>query len=270
MDDNFLQDLEGRCMQRVTDYDAISSQYDSRYRIRNFKGIEQALLRFVSSPKSAGPLEVGCGTGHWLNFLAKNGRIPVGVDPSTNMLLRAREVSSDRALVRGRAENLPFPNGCFDRVFCINAFHHFADKSAFLFEARRVLRPSGGLMMIGLDPHSGQDNWWIYEYFPETVKLDKERYLPTAEIKAAMGRSGFISCEVEEVEHITATLPARLAASEGLFERGFTSQLTILSKGEYEAGVSRLNRAIDQAAAKGEDFLLTTDLRLFGVFGWIG
>ena len=124
--------------------------------------------------------------------------------------------------------------------------------------------------MIGLDPHSGQDNWWIYEYFPETVKLDKERYLPTAEIKAAMGRSGFISCEVEEVEHITATLPARLAASEGLFERGFTSQLTILSKGEYEAGVSRLNRAIDQAAAKGEDFLLTTDLRLFGVFGWIG
>ncbi len=124
-------------------------------------------------------------------------------------------------------------------------------------------------MIIGLDPHSEQDNWWIYEYFPETVKLDKERYPPMAEIQAAMGRCGFIRCEVEEVEHITATLPARLAASQGLLERGFTSQLTILSKGEYEAGVSRLNRAIEQAAVKGEGLLLTTDLRLLGVFGWV-
>ncbi len=255
---------------RITDYEAISCQYDCRYRMRKFRGIEQRLLHFVGSLKSSHLLEVGCGTGYWLDFLAKDGRLPIGMDPSTKMLLRAREVSSHWMLVRGCAEALPFPNSSFDRVFCINAFHHFADKSTFLSEARRVLRPSGGLMTIGLDPHWGQNKWWIYQYFPETVKLDKERYPSRAEIQTAMERCGFIGCGIQEVEHICGTLAARLAAPQGLLDRGWTSQLTILSKEEYEAGVSRLNKAIEASAAIGEDLFLITDLRLWGISGWVG
>ena len=256
-------------MPRVTDYDAISFQYDCRYRVRDFRGIEQALLQFVGPADSAKLLEVGCGTGHWLGFLATCGRSPIGMDSSKQMLLRAREVSSEWTLLQARAETLPFPNRYFDRVFCINSYHHFTNKPTFLSEARRILQPSGGLMVIGLNPHQGQDKWWVYDYFPETVRLDKERYQSTAEIQAAMEQFGFIRCEVREVQHIRAMMPARRAVQQGFLERGYTSQLAILSKQEYEAGMGRLNKATEDAAALGKDLLLTMDLRFFGVFGWI-
>jgi ubiquinone/menaquinone biosynthesis C-methylase UbiE len=256
-------------MPRVTDYDAISFQYDCRYRVRDYRGIERALLQFVGPADSVKLLEVGCGTGHCLGFLERCGRSPVGIDSSKQMLLRAREVSSEWALLQARAEVLPFQNSYFDRVFCINSYHHFTNKPTFLSEARRILRPSGGLMVIGLNPHGGQDKWWVYDYFPETVKLDKERYQSTAGIKAHMEQYGFIRCEFRVVQHIRATMPARVAVQQGFLERGYTSQLAILSEQEYEAGKTRLKEATEDAAVLGEDLLLTTDLRFFGVVGWI-
>ena len=124
-------------------------------------------------------------------------------------------------------------------------------------------------MTIGLEPHMGQDKWWVYDYFPGTEELDKERYLSSREIIKAMSQCGFVRCETREIEHINANMPARLAAPRGFLDRGFTSQLAILSKEEYEGGVRRLNRAIDVAAAIGKDLLLTTDLRLYAVGGWV-
>ena len=261
--------MEERGMPRVTDYDAISIQYDCRYRVRDFRGVEHALLQFVGPVESSNLLEVGCGTGHWLKFLAKERRYPIGINPSIKMLLRAREALPDWPLVKGRAEELPFTHRRFDRVFCINAFHHFGNKLSFLLEARRVLRPSGGLMTVGLDPHAGLDKWWIYDYFPETVELDKERYPSSGEIIKEMNQCGFGRCEASEAQHIKATMPARLAGAEGFLDRSFTSQLAILSKEEYETGLGRLNNAI-KAISTGQDLLLTTDLRLYAVVGWAG
>jgi ubiquinone/menaquinone biosynthesis C-methylase UbiE len=256
-------------MPRVTNYDVISLQYECRYKVREFKGVEEALLQFVGPVESSDLLEVGCGTGHWLKYLEKQKRRPTGIDPSIRMLLLAREALAGWPLVRGRAEDLPFPNSRFDRLFCINAFHHFADKGVFLSEARRVLRPCGGLMTVGLDPHAGLDKWWVYDYFPETVELDKERYLSSREIIKAMSQGGFVRCEAIETEHIRVTMPARLAHEGGFLHRSFTSQLAILSKEEYESGLGRLNKAMKEATAIVQDLLLTTDLRLYAVVGWV-
>ena len=98
------------------------------------------------------------------------------LDVSHQMLARARTQASQAELVQGRAEHLPWGNALFDRVFCINAFHHFRDKLAFLAEARRVLRPNGRVLVVGLDPHSESDRWFIYDYFTGTREIDKCRY----------------------------------------------------------------------------------------------
>ncbi len=70
------------------------------------------------------------------------------------MLERARASVPQAELLHGSAERLPWPEGSFDRVLCINALHHFADAPAFIAGARRVLRPGGGLIVVGLDPHT--------------------------------------------------------------------------------------------------------------------
>jgi ubiquinone/menaquinone biosynthesis C-methylase UbiE len=146
------------------DYDAIASVYDRRYLHNDYSGVENAVIAFAGENPAARVLEVGCGTGHWLRLLRSRGIRVAGLDASIRMLSRARD--QDRCtVIRGLAEDLPWAAGSFDRVFCVHALHHFQNKERFLSEARRVLRPGGRMMTIGLDPHTGTYLWYIYDYF---------------------------------------------------------------------------------------------------------
>ncbi|MGE0823386.1 MAG: class I SAM-dependent methyltransferase [Candidatus Binatia bacterium] len=256
-------------MPRVTDYDSISSQYDRRYQGQEYPGIERTLFTFLGDNSKGNVLEVGCGTGHWLKLLGARVGFLTGLDLSANMLQRAQSTTPDTPLVRGRAEALPYLSRCFDRLFCLNAFHHFTDKPAFVAEARRVLRENGGLMVVGLDPHTGCNRWWVYDYFPETVELDRQRYPSTTEIRADMIQIGFSCCETTVAEHLTLHIPARAAIERGLLAQSYSSQLTILSTQEYQAGMIRITHAIDATKAAGEELILVADLRLYATIGWV-
>jgi ubiquinone/menaquinone biosynthesis C-methylase UbiE len=134
--------------QRVDD--VVAPRYDKRYEAHRFDGIEAVLHRFVGDSRCLDVAEVGCGTGHWLAGRQQRVRTAAGLDVSAEMLRRVRTAVLIALVARGRAEHLPWNTGGFDRVFCINAMHHFNDSDAFLREARRVLRPRGGLLIIGL------------------------------------------------------------------------------------------------------------------------
>jgi ubiquinone/menaquinone biosynthesis C-methylase UbiE len=167
-------------------YDTIAPSYDRRYLENDYSGVESALMAFVGQDRTGRVLEVGCGTGHWLRLLDETGIRVAGVDLSEHMLAYARAQAPSAALARGAAEHLPWSSGSFTCLFCINAFHHFADQVAFLREARRVLQPGGQLMIVGLDPHTGTDKWWIYEYFDPVLQIDQRRYPATTQIRAWM------------------------------------------------------------------------------------
>lgn len=122
---------------RHTNYDEIAAAYDRRYIEEDYLGIARALIAFVGD-KSPKVLEVGCGTGHWLQQLQNRNINAIGIDLSRSMLLRAREKLRSASAIHARAENLPFADSTFDRIFCINAHHHFADKLRFFEGARRV------------------------------------------------------------------------------------------------------------------------------------
>ena len=144
------------------DYDAIAADYDRRYARYDFSGIAAALRSFLSGASQGRVLEVGCGTGHWLAQIGAAHDV-VGVDPSSAMLRRARRAAPGARVLRATAEALPLRDRCVDRVFFINALHHVRDLVATLAGCRRVLRPGGGFLSIGLDPHSGADRWWVYD-----------------------------------------------------------------------------------------------------------
>jgi len=169
--------------------------------------------------------------------------------------------------VSGTAERLPFQGGTFDRVFCINAFHHFPDKQGFLADALRVLRPGGRLMTIGLDPHAGLDRWCIYDYFQETLDLDKARYPAAGQIREWMSATGFTDCHTIEAQHIVQRLVAREAVATGRLDKSVTSQLAILTDDEYARGIRRIREDVGTAEARGETLYLDSDLRLYATFG---
>ena len=175
---------------RAADYDTIADGYDRRYGLHAYAGIERTLIGFVGPAEPQVVLEVGCGTGHWLHVLASRSVLVAGVDPSARMLARARAAVPAAHVIRARAEDLPWGRGAFDRVFCVNAAHHFANRARFFVEARRMLRSGGGVLVAGREPPSEADRWWVYEYFEETRAIDRARYAIGATIEAEMAAAG--------------------------------------------------------------------------------
>ena len=248
-------------------YDSIAATYDRRYLVNDYSGVERVLMAFVGPSVTGRVLEVGCGTGHWLRLLGESGIRVAGVDASGSMLSYARVRARGAALAHARAENLPWASQTFERVFCINAFHHFEDKVAFLTEARRVLVPGGRVMIVGLDPHTGSDRWYIYEYFEPALVNDQRRYASSNQIREWMLALQFSNVHTSEVQHLPVGLSAREAIEQGRLHKGATSQLAVLTDDEYQRGVERIRRALESAEARGESLCLTADLRLHATFG---
>jgi ubiquinone/menaquinone biosynthesis C-methylase UbiE len=229
------------------DYDDLAGTYDRRYADYSYDGIEDHLVRFARGAASV--LEVGCGTGHWLEVLARVTSSMTGVDASAGMLAQARARMPHAALVHARAEALPFPDASFDRVLCVHALHHFDGKRAFVAEARRVLRSGGGLTICGLDPHTGHERWWIYDYYQGALARDRERYPSSAALCSLLAEVGFTRVRDDEVQRIASPHVAHEALAAGLLDQRSTSQLALLARSEYDAGIAQL-RADIQAAAR--------------------
>lgn len=249
---------------RHTNYDEIAARYDRRYAEEDYSGIERALLDFVAGTQTA-VAEVGSGTGHWLRVLQGWGVKAVGVDLSWQMLVHAAAKLAKGYCAQAQAEGLPFRPRSFDRLFSINAHHHFSDKRRFLREHRRVLRPAGSMMTIALDPHTGTDQWWVYEYFDGTLDIDRQRYPSCEQLRAWMRDAGFSNVYTREVQHLPGDITAREALQKGFVSCDHTSQLAVLTAEEFERGMARI-----RAAVHGNDALhLSADLRVYATYGTI-
>jgi ubiquinone/menaquinone biosynthesis C-methylase UbiE len=252
---------------RRADYDQIAPTFDRRYTRREYAGVEVALREFIGRQPGLSILEAGCGTGHWLNVLQTSENFVMGLDFSAGMLARARNSLPEMTLIRGTAQYLPLYTASFDRVFCINALHHFPNKPAFLVEMRRVLRPGGKFLSVGLDPHRGLDRWHVYDYFEESLEIDRQRYPSSEQLHEWMIEAGFQNCVTRELEHWTSRLPAREALEQGRLDQAVTSQLSVLTNDEYQRGIKRIRREIELAEKNGQTLFLTTDLRMYGTTG---
>lgn len=239
------------------DYDSVAPSYDKRYGSLNYRDVERAVAQFVGPDGHCSVFEIGCGTGHWLAALKGRAGLIAGVDRSWQMLLRARSSAPTALLAQASAEVLPFGSARFDRALCVNALHHFPSQPLFIHECRRVLRPGGAFLTIGLDPHTGDDQWWIYDYFPHALELDCRRYASTERIREMLVDAGFSSPVTEIVQHLPAERTYEQAQTSGLLDRHSTSQLMVITDAEYDAGLRRLAR---------ERPVLRADLRLFGTY----
>jgi 2-polyprenyl-6-hydroxyphenyl methylase/3-demethylubiquinone-9 3-methyltransferase len=94
-------------------------------------------------------LEVGCGGGLLCYELVRRGAIVVGVDPSSGALagaeryLRSKHVGQQGAFNQGYAEALPYADGSFSVIICLDVLEHVRDLRQTLHEIARVLAPGG-------------------------------------------------------------------------------------------------------------------------------
>jgi ubiquinone/menaquinone biosynthesis C-methylase UbiE len=96
-------------------------------------------------------LELGCGPGRFVAMLAQLGYRVTGVDLCGRASFPTWEKieALPHVVLRDevRAEQLPFPDASFDHVACMGALLYFDDAQRALGEMRRVLKPSGRLIV---------------------------------------------------------------------------------------------------------------------------
>ena len=248
------------------DYDQIAPSYDQRYGALKYEGVASTLLSLARAGPAGRILDVGCGTGHWLAQLRAVSPHVYGLDSSLGMLEQADQELHDH-LVCGEASRSPFAQAVFDLIFCVNAFHHFADKREFITQAAPALRPGGTLAIIGMDPHTGQDDWSLYHYFEGTREADLARYPSAESIKNWMTEAGFVQVVSGIAEHMVHSLTGREVLQSPFLQKGGTSQLALLTEEAYAAGLERIKGDLLQAEKSGVPLEFVVDISLALVTG---
>jgi len=127
--------------------------------------IQRRLLNAVRVNPDSYVLDVGCGTGSFLEMLGKrcDAMRLEGVDISENMIMASKLRLENKAhlSVRG-VENLAF-NKKFDYIFNIDSFHHYADYELAMKNMKSAMK-SGGRLVI-LDFSFGRVGNWIFKHF---------------------------------------------------------------------------------------------------------
>jgi ubiquinone/menaquinone biosynthesis C-methylase UbiE len=127
-------------------------------------------------------LEVACGAGQGLGYLARKARRVVGGDCTENLVASAKQYYKDRVeLYLLDAHQLPFRDRCFDVVILFEAIYYLAQPEKFLRETHRVLRKDGILLIATVNK-----DWPEFNPSPFST-----RYLSVPELQQLLVSNGY-------------------------------------------------------------------------------
>jgi SAM-dependent methyltransferase len=159
------------------------------------------------------------------------------------------------------AVHLPFRSGTFDFVYCVNAFHHFGDRAAYLNEVRRVLAPDGSTTVVAIDA-TRIPAWFMHDYFDGAKAIDLARYATLEQLAELMQAAGFSGITTRQVERAEFNWTKDEVLASPLTTRESNSLLALLSDDVFARGIERI-----RAAPPETRFI--TDMPFFAVAGYL-
>lgn len=171
------------------------------------------LIQQAALPPGARVLDIGCGTGTLavlIKRLHPDAEV-TGLDPDPKALARARAKAERAGVVvrfdQGFADDLPYQDGSFDRVFSSFMLHHLElrVKEGTLAEVCRVLKPGGSLHLLDFGgPKSTRGG--LLSRLIHSSEILKDNF--DDRIIALMGAAGL--ADAREVDH-RATIFGQIA-----------------------------------------------------------
>jgi SAM-dependent methyltransferase len=225
----------------------------------------QVLDKYLAARRQGDPrriLDVGCGTGTMIQYLARYGQAEgIDMDADAVQFCYQRGVSQVQQVT---GLPLPFPDDSFDLITALDVLEHIEDDRAMLRELHRILRP-GGLFLLSVPAYR-------FLWGPQDeISLHKRRYI-RPEVRERLKTAGF---RVRRLSYFNTLLfpaiaavrvlrPYRPGAAEiksdftltqpgpvnALLSRLFALEAPLIASRNLPFGVSILGLAVKPAAAR--------------------
>lgn len=217
---------------------------------RNFREVSSFLNKCF--PAKGEILDIGCGYGHFIEFMRDHGWSVSGIDPSSRTLNFARGKGLN--VFETTLENALFPDNSFDAITAFYVLEHLPDPISALKKIFVMLKP-GGVLVIRI-PHTTPIVWFLsifkiknnlydppfhlYDFSPETITL-------------LLKKAGFSSIEVVPG---SPTLPEKyIERIISIFSGNLSKLLFFVTAGRFLLpGVSKTiiaNKIISKQSAVG-------------------
>jgi SAM-dependent methyltransferase len=156
-------------------YDKFGQKYSG------YRRTEPAIAAYIQTAlgQARSIINVGAGSGSY----EPEDKYVVAVEPSAVMRAQRLAMGKTPALI-GKADALPFDDGSFDAAMAMVTIHHWPDMAKGLREMRRVTK--GPVLIMTFDPES-LDNFWMADYAPELIAVEKQRYPKIGFVTEALG-----------------------------------------------------------------------------------
>jgi demethylmenaquinone methyltransferase/2-methoxy-6-polyprenyl-1,4-benzoquinol methylase len=197
-------------------YDRIGRRYDW-FAIYESRAKERA-LKLLDARPGMQVLDIGTGTGlehAKINAAVSPGGSAHGIDLSPVMLKLALTRSAS-PLCRAEAAHLPYPDGCFDRVYSAYVLDlmPLSTITTVLAEIRRVLRLSGRALLLSLSEGVNLPSKLLVEMWKTAYKISP----------SAMG-----GCRPVHLRSLVAQAGYHILHHEVIVQLGLPSELVLIA-----------------------------------------
>lgn len=196
----------------------------------------QALIAEFGNQSSI-VLDIGCGTGSYLNELKSIEPMnKVGMDLSLNMLNQGRSLKEESLLVQADFNaSFPFGDKSFDLVIAVDCLHFAKYLSLTLKEVHRVLKRNG-IFIAALHTPEDIRRQTLSRYFPQAEFFDLQeanRLLPLCNIANRLG----VKC-IRTYNEIEEFIPESTFIE--VFEKKCASVLNRVEANCFDLGLTNL------------------------------
>jgi SAM-dependent methyltransferase len=236
-------------------YDLIGENYNRTRTADPF--LAGRLFDYLKSSVNGKYLDIGCGTGNYTTALFRQGLNFIGVDPSIKMLKKAKERESKIAWIKGISEAIPLEKQSVTGILATLTTHHWKSLEKSFAELKRVLIPTGKIIIFTSNPDL-MKGYWLNYYFPRMLK-DSMNQMPTFEsteralekvgLKIVRTEKYFVRDDLKDhflysgKHHPTYYLNAE-------FRKGISSFRNVANANEVEIGLEKLENDIKSGEIK--------------------
>jgi SAM-dependent methyltransferase len=127
------------------EFRALVANDERHWWYRGRRRVINAQLERLDLPRGGAVLDAGCGSGRTMDELGRWGQV-AGFD-FNELGVRHARARGHSDVRQARVEEIPWPDGSFDLITCLDVIEHTPDDVASLRELRRVARPGATLLV---------------------------------------------------------------------------------------------------------------------------